>query len=101
MADQSNLERLLVDFKESLERDIQGIRESVESLHNLIITRFDTQAARMERQGALIQTGSRWTSRMGDWSEKVDAALEQKDKQITELMRRIEKLESAQRQKPN
>ena len=44
MPDQlNNLERLLIDFKESLERDIQGIRESVDSLH----TRFDTQAARM------------------------------------------------------
>jgi len=86
---QNNLELLLVDFKESLERDIQSLRD-------LITTRFDTQAARLERQGALIQTGSRWTSRMGDWSEKVDAALEQKDKQITELTRRIEKLESAQ-----
>ena len=55
----------------------------------------------MERQGALIQTGSRWTARMGDWSEKVDAALEQKDKQITELIRRIERLEATQGQKPN
>lgn len=95
MADQlNNPERLLIDFKESLERDIQSLRD-------LITTRFDTQAARLERQGALIQTGSRWTSRMGDWSEKVDAALEQKDKQIAELIRRIEKLESAQGQKPN
>jgi hypothetical protein len=98
MADQvNNLERLIRDLKESLERDIQRLQGSVDSLH----TRFDTQAVRMERQGALIQTGSRWTSRMGDWSEKVDAALEQKDKQIAELLRRIEKLKSAQRQKPN
>jgi hypothetical protein len=43
---QTNLERLIIDLKESVERDIQGLRESVDSLH----TRFDTQAARMERQ---------------------------------------------------
>jgi hypothetical protein len=79
MPDQSNnIRRLLIDIKESLERAVQSLRD-------LITTRFDTQAARMERQGALIQTGSRWTSRMSDWSEKADAALEQKDKQITEL----------------
>jgi hypothetical protein len=55
MADESHkIERLLVDVKESLERDILGLRE-------LITTRFDTQAARLERQGALLQTGSRWT----------------------------------------
>ena len=33
--------------------------------------------------------------------KKVDAALEQKDKQITELIRRVERLEAAQGQKPN
>jgi len=41
----------------------------------------------------LIQTGSRWTARMNDWSEKIDAALEQKDKEIAALVERIEKLE--------
>jgi hypothetical protein len=46
-----NIERLLVDFKESLERDIQGLRE-------LITTRFDTQAARLDRQDDRFQTGS-------------------------------------------
>jgi len=79
-----NIKRLLVDVKESLERDIHGLRE-------LITTRFDTQAARLERQGALIQTGSRWINRFSDWSEKVDASLEQKDKQVS----------SSATQKPN
>lgn len=52
MPDQPNhLERLLIELKESLERDIQGVRESVDSLH----TRFDTQAARMDRQAAMIE----------------------------------------------
>jgi hypothetical protein len=80
---------LLTSVKESLEREIQGVSGKIDTL----LTRFDTQAGRLERQGALIQTGSRWTARMNDWSEKVDAALEQKDKQIAALAERIEKLE--------
>jgi hypothetical protein len=51
-------------------------------------------AARLDRQGALIQSGSRWTTRTNEWSEKVDAALEQRDKQMGELIRRFEKLEA-------
>jgi hypothetical protein len=58
-----------------------------------ITTPFDTQAARLERDAALIQTGSRWTSRMNDWAEKVDRALETKDQQIAALTKRIEQLE--------
>jgi hypothetical protein len=54
---------------------------------------LDIQATRLERQGALIQTGSRWTARMNDWAEKVDSALEEKDKQIAELAARLAKLE--------
>jgi uncharacterized protein (UPF0335 family) len=102
VADESNhLERLLVDVKESLERDIHGVNSKIEGLRELITTRFDTQAARLERQGALIQTGSRWTNRFSDWSEKVDASLEQKAKQISDLIKRVERLESSAAQKPN
>ncbi len=47
---------------------------------------FDLQAARLDRQGALLQSGSRWTANMNDRSEKIDQSLEQ-------ITKRIEKLE--------
>jgi predicted nucleic acid-binding Zn-ribbon protein len=84
-----HLERLITDLKESLEREIREVRSGIARLE----TRFDTQAARLDRQGALLQTGSRWTGRMNDWSEKVDQALETKDREIAELRARLEKLE--------
>jgi hypothetical protein len=84
---EGNLEQLLIDFKESLEREIQ-------SMGSRILDRFDTQVLRLDRQGALIQTGSRWTNRMNEWSEKVDTALERKDREIIDLTKRIEKLEA-------
>jgi hypothetical protein len=85
----ANLERLIVDVKESLERELHGFREEM-------TIRFDGQSVRLDRQAALIQNGSRWTARMNDWSEKIDSALEVRDKQISDLTRRIEKLEGRQ-----
>jgi hypothetical protein len=85
----SNIERLITDMKESLEREI---REGFSQ----VTTRFDTQAARLERHGALLQTGSRWTNRMNAWAEKIDAAMEARDREIAELRARLERLERAQ-----
>lgn len=85
MAD-DNLAQLIVDMKESLEREL---REGFAGVQ----TRFDAQALRLDRQAALIQVGSRWTARMNEWSEKVDQALEQKDREIADLRTRIERLE--------
>jgi hypothetical protein len=58
-----------------------------------INSRFDTQAARMDRHAGLWQTGARWSARMDAWAEKVDGALEAKDREIAELRERLMKLE--------
>ena len=84
-----HLERLIVDLKESLEREIREVRAGISRLE----TRFDNQANRLDRHAALLQTGSRWSARMNEWAEKVDEALEAKDRQISELSERLEKLE--------
>jgi hypothetical protein len=34
-----------------------------------VTSRFDIQASRLDRQAALIQTGSRWINRMNDWAD--------------------------------
>ncbi len=78
--------RLIIEVKESLEREI---REGFAELH----TRFDTQATRLDRHAALWQTGRRWSGRMDDWAEKIDAALETKDRELKDLRERIDKLE--------
>ncbi len=82
----NNIEQLLLDVKESLEREIRaGFAQ--------ITTRFDTQATRLDRHAALWQTGSRWSGRMDVWAEKIDAAIETKDREIAELRERLIKLE--------
>ena len=83
---EQRLSKLIEDLVGSLQREMRQGFEQVNS-------RLDTQAARLERQGSLIQTGSRWTARMNEWSEKIDAALESRDRAIAELRDRIERLE--------
>jgi predicted RNase H-like nuclease (RuvC/YqgF family) len=84
---------VIVDLKESLEREIREVRAGISRLE----IRFDNRANRLDRHAALLQTGSRWSARMNEWAEKVDEALEAKDRQISELSGRLEKLERRNR----
>jgi hypothetical protein len=84
-----SLEKLIVDLKESLERELHVVQEGIAQLN----TRFDTQAARLEPHAGLWQTGARWSSRMDAWAEKVDGALEAKDHETAELRERLQRLE--------
>ena len=92
-----NIEQLLLDVKESLEREIRDVKGTLEREIRTgfaqMNTRFDTQATRLDRHAALWQTGSRWSGRMDVWAEKVDAAIETKDREIAELRERLIKLE--------
>jgi hypothetical protein len=45
-----NVERLIIDFKESLEREIHALGGKMSSQFEEMITRFDTQAARLDKQ---------------------------------------------------
>jgi hypothetical protein len=90
-----DLALLITDVKESLEREIQGLGREMREGFAQVTTRFDTQATRLDRHAALWQTGRRWSGRMDDWAEKVDAALETKDREIADLRARLKKLEES------
>ncbi len=89
MAEPNNIETLLIDIKESLERDMALLNNRFDAFD----ARFDNQTTRLERHAGLLQTGNRWVSRMNRWAEKVDTALAQKDRQILDLTKRLEELE--------
>jgi chromosome segregation ATPase len=88
-----HLEQLIIDLKESLEREMRTGFGRLETRLAGLENRFDTQAARLDRHAGLLQTGNRWLGRMHEWADKVDQALETKDRQIAELLKRLEKLE--------
>jgi len=78
---------------DKMERRFDGLEKVLEDNLNRMDARFDDQAARLDRHAALWQTGRRWSNRMDQWAEKIDAALEVKDKQIADLTGRLEDLE--------
>ena len=93
---ETRLADLITNVKESLEAELDSKTESLRHDIKDLGVRFDNQAARLERHAALLQTGNRSIARLNDWSAKVDAALEVKDKQIADLNERLRKLESKQ-----
>ena len=88
-----DIERLIEDLKESLERDLAGVEGRLGHKIDDLKQSFDTQSVRVERHGGLIQAGSRWSTRMTRWSESVDAALAAQDPEIADHRERIARLE--------
>ena len=77
---------LVAEMTASFSAEVQDLRTDVTE-------RFDAQAARLDRQGALWQTGSRWSARMDAWAEKVDANAEAAQKDLAEIRRRLAEVE--------
>jgi chromosome segregation ATPase len=80
-----DLAQLITEMKESLEREIHAFRDEMR-------TRFDTQATRLERHAGLLQNGGRSIVRLNEWAEKIDGAIETKDREIVDLRERVEDL---------
>ena len=81
-----NLERLMVDIKESLETEMHSGFASLN-------TKLDDISTRSDRQAGLLHSGGQRIARLDDWAEKVDKSLEAKDRDIAELRDRVIRLE--------
>jgi len=103
--EQNHLEQLITDLAASLGREIQGVKDSLQSEMRAgfaaLNERFDRQGARMDKQAASIQAGALWISRHEIWSERIDTASEADqvgiaalNLQMADLLLRVEKLES-------
>ncbi len=65
------LVQLILDMKESLERQIHAFRDAMTA-------RFDRIETRLDRQGGLLRVGQTNLVHLNDWSEKVDQLLRHK-----------------------
>ncbi len=80
------LTQLISSVSESLHREMHdGFRQMTE--------RFDLMETRLNRHGALLQTGARWSARMTAWCEDTDKLLLDRDKRIADLEQRVRDLE--------
>jgi len=72
------LAHLISGVSESLHREMHdGFRQVTE--------RFDLMETRLNRHGALLQTGARWSARMSAWCEDTD--------KLPDLEQRVRELE--------
>ena len=79
---------------EDLDRAVHAIIAEISTFREEMTQRFDDQSIRLNRHGGLLQTGNRAVVRLHEWSEKVDASLEAKHKEIAELRARIAQIEA-------
>ena len=84
-----SLEQLIVDMKESLEREIHGMEARLNSRLDRFELRFEAQAARLDRLDTTLRAGGKWTSGMIDWASKVDTSLDGFGKQILAIDQEI------------
>jgi len=90
-ASEERMVQLITDVKESLERQMTSGFSDINH-------RLDVQSTRLDRQASLIQVGSRWSTRMVTWSDRVDRDLEKKTQEISDLRRRVDRLEGGAKQ---
>lgn len=95
--DSEELAKLISSVSDSLHREILGVRDSLrQEMHEgftRVTERFDLMETRLDRHGALLQTGARWSARMSIWSEDIDREQSQSDKKIADLEKRMRDLE--------
>jgi chromosome segregation ATPase len=80
-----NTERVIALLQDNLER--------LDSRQDSFLARFDNQSDRLDRQAGLLQTGRVWTVRTDSRIDKVESALEEKDRQIDAISERVRRLE--------
>jgi hypothetical protein len=78
--DSEELAKLISGVSESLHREMhEGFTRVTE--------RFDLMETRLDRHGAMLQTGARWSARMTNWSEDIDREQSESDKRLRILKR--------------
>ena len=89
----ANLERLIVDVKESLETEMGSLETEMKGGFSSLSTKLDDISIRLDRHAGLLRSGGQRIVRLDDWAEKVDKSLETKDREIAELRERVIRLE--------
>ena len=75
----------IVKILESLSAELSEFRTEVSERFDALDSRLDITAARLDRQGGLLQTGTRHAVQQQAWSENVDKTLERLAKRVGKL----------------
>ena len=87
------LAQLISGVSDSLHREFVALQREMHEGFARLGERINQKETRLDRHGALLQTGARWSARMVKWTEDVDQKQEERDKRIADLEKRVRNLE--------
>ncbi len=87
-----SLEKWMMAMELRLE---QKLALRLDKLETRILDRIEAMEKRVSRQGGLVQGGSRQVARLVDWSEDTDTELLRHSSRISDLEKRLSKLDGA------
>lgn len=83
---------------DSLKREMHQEFDRVWQEFSDVKARLDRMEARQDRQGGLLQGGSRAMTRVIEWSERADGLSAERDRRLEALEDRVRKLENGRAQ---
>jgi len=83
---------------DSLKREMHQEFERVSHEFADVKARLDRMEARQDRQGGLLQGGSRAMTRVIEWTERADNLWAERDRRLDALEERLRKLENGRTQ---
>jgi len=90
-----NTDQLIQQLHDSLQREIKGGFDQVKEDFGHVNRRLDLIEARLDRQGGLIQSGTKFFSRLANWTEDIDKLLLDRDRRLDAMEARLAKLEAS------
>ena len=95
-----NVDARITQLDQRFTQVAQDLTQLVSNVHGEMrqgLAPIDAIEIRVDRHGGMLEAGASWTTLMQAWSEKIDEALSQRNKRISELEERVRNLE----RKPN
>jgi len=88
-------EELLSQLLEHIHGVGAQLHTQIQELDTRLSERLDRMEARQDRQGTLIQSGSRAMTRFIEWSESADESFSRYDRRLTKIEKRLDRIEGA------
>ena len=92
-AEMSSVKIGISSMQEDLLEHIHSVGAQLHTQIQEVVERMDRMEDRLVRQGGLLQSGARATTRFIDWSESADITFTRYDRRLRELENRLEKIE--------
>jgi len=75
----------------------EALAARLDKMEMHVLDRIDAMEKRVQRQGGLVQGGSRVVNRLAEWSEDTDTELLRHASRIADLEKRLDKLQGGAR----